>query len=307
MVVFVWTDWCPAVVLPQSDRCPAMVLPWADQFFSSNMIWSLVGMHVKQWCIFKHDKRFSSPSVWSLTDGGCTLLDSQTPPWLVFGWRSHQCMLWDLASCCFLQWEAWSLTPILPAGHSWQCRAAVACTYSKGRWTHPDIAQRSFLCSLGQATDEVGCVDIDGPCSSSGLGPPHQLSIHHQWTWTLLSPKWHLQNNPQFSECCCHPNDTCKTIHSSVSPAGRDYHQKEERVIQAQYCKGAVSRHLLANLWIMLVLGTPSSFITQKCRHTSRCKHCKQKHANIVVINSIKQNKPCIHLSLDFSNDQKVL
>ena len=83
MVVFVWTDWCPAVVLPQSDRCPAMVLPWADQFFSSNMIWSLVGMHVKQWCIFKHDKRFSSPSVWSLTDGGCTLLDSQTPPWLV--------------------------------------------------------------------------------------------------------------------------------------------------------------------------------------------------------------------------------
>ena len=36
--------------------------------------------------------------------------------------------------------------------------------------------------------------------------------------WVLLSPKWHLQNNPQFSEHCCHSNDTCKTIHSSISP-----------------------------------------------------------------------------------------
>ena len=25
-------------------------------------------------------------------------------------WLSHQCTLWDLAVCCFVEWEAWSLT-----------------------------------------------------------------------------------------------------------------------------------------------------------------------------------------------------
>ena len=47
---------------------------------------------------------------------GCrTLLDSEAPPWL-----SHQCTLWGLAVCCFLEWEAWSLDSVLPAGHSQQ-------------------------------------------------------------------------------------------------------------------------------------------------------------------------------------------
>ena len=344
------------------------------------------------------------------------------PDW----WRSHQCMLWDLAVCCFLQWAAWSLTPILPAGHSWQCFLAVprcSCLHLQQRalnsprhcpaqlsllprtshrrsrvrwhwwtvfllWTWPappalhppSVNLNAAVAQMTPAKQSTvqwvllspkwhlqnnpqfseHCCHSNDTCKTihSSISPvvtqmtpakqstvqwallslkwhlqnnpqfrercchPNDKTIHStvntvvtqmtpakQFTVpsALLSPKWHLQNNSQFRQPCCHPNDTCKTIHSSVSPAGRDYHQKEERVIQAQYCKGAVSRHLLANLWIMLVLGTPSSFITQKCRHTSRCKHCKQKHANIVVINSIKQNKPCIHLSLDFSNDQKVL
>ena len=36
-------------------------------------------------------------------DGGRTLLDTEAPPWLSFGWLNHQCTLWDLAVCCFLK------------------------------------------------------------------------------------------------------------------------------------------------------------------------------------------------------------
>ena len=39
-------------------------------------------------------------------DGGHTLLDSKFHPhWSL--WLSHQCTLWGLTVCCFLEWEAW--------------------------------------------------------------------------------------------------------------------------------------------------------------------------------------------------------
>ena len=38
-------------------------------------------------------------------DGSCTLLDSEAPPWLVFG-DSDQCTLWGLTVFCFPKWES---------------------------------------------------------------------------------------------------------------------------------------------------------------------------------------------------------
>ena len=35
--------------------------------------------------------------------GGRTLLDTEAPPWLSFGFLNHQCTLWDLAVCWFLK------------------------------------------------------------------------------------------------------------------------------------------------------------------------------------------------------------
>ena len=44
-------------------------------------------------------------------DGSRTLLDSDVLPSLVFGdWAISVHTLWGLAVCCFLKWEAWSLT-----------------------------------------------------------------------------------------------------------------------------------------------------------------------------------------------------
>ena len=44
-------------------------------------------------------------------DGSHILLDSEAPPSLVFGdWAISVHTLWGLAVCCFLKWEAWSLT-----------------------------------------------------------------------------------------------------------------------------------------------------------------------------------------------------
>ena len=43
-------------------------------------------------------------------DGSRILLHSEAPPWLVLWWLSHLFTLWNLAVCCFLEWEAWSLT-----------------------------------------------------------------------------------------------------------------------------------------------------------------------------------------------------
>ena len=45
-------------------------------------------------------------------DIGCTLLDSEAPPLLVFGdWATCVHCVWDPVVCCILEWEAWSLTP----------------------------------------------------------------------------------------------------------------------------------------------------------------------------------------------------
>ena len=41
-------------------------------------------------------------------DGSRALLDSETPPWPVFG-DSHLCTLLDIVVCWFLEWGAWSL------------------------------------------------------------------------------------------------------------------------------------------------------------------------------------------------------
>ena len=49
-------------------------------------------------------------------DGGCTLLNREAPPWLVFWWLSHQCRLWDPAACFFLEWAAWSRNPLCLLG-----------------------------------------------------------------------------------------------------------------------------------------------------------------------------------------------
>ena len=43
-------------------------------------------------------------------------------------WLSHQCILWDPAVCCVLEWKTWPLNLFLPAGHSQQC-----CPKSSGR------------------------------------------------------------------------------------------------------------------------------------------------------------------------------